>query len=1176
MQTPSGVRTHEPALELIQAWDRGEQPDLRAFLKRVGVLSAAQLGTVLRVDQHERWQRGDRVPVEVFVHVCNDAGAGDQAVDLIYSEYLLREGLGEGPTIDEYLVRFPEHAEALRRQIELHQVLQGDTSDWHCTPSFSDPGKTPDAGPHEKGKGRAAASTGPKVPGYEVLWELGRGGMGVVCLARQVSLNRLVALKMLHGASLSAEDQVRFRREAEAAARLQHPNIVQVHEIGTHEGRPYFSLEYVAGGTLAQQLLGGPLAARPAAELAATLADAMHFAHQHHIIHRDLKPANVLLIGNGERGAGNTAPAGAVPKIADFGLAKLLDGSAGQTESGSILGTPSYMSPEQAAGRPDRVGPKADVYALGAILYEMVTGRPPFRGATALETLQQVRTQEPVPPRRLQPRLPRDLETICLKCLEKDPARRYADAAALAEDLRRFLAGKAIQARPARPWEPTWKWARRRPAVALLILVLTLGTPAVLAGGGWLTARLQDELANRKQQEQIARDMRGLRDDAERHRERAEVEARNAQHYLYIAHMNVAQQLWREAHLERLHELLAEQRPARPGQPDFRGFEWHYLWRLSHAEQARFKTGPGPTHAFALDSAGRRVAVGAGARVEIRDAGSGKLLHTLKGHGDYITGLAFSPDGLLLASASADRTAKLWDLDSGKEKATLPAQPTAVRGVAFSPDGSRVATAAEHEVKVWPVDGQGNVLTLNGHFPNAISVAFSPDGKRLASGGGDYLVKLWDLATGKEMASFPGHRRNVIALAFDRSGQFLASGSADRTAKVWDVRTGREKFTCFGHSETVKALAFNAHGTRLASGSLDRTARVWKVETGEEEFALRGHAAPVQGVAFSANGWELFTLSGDPLLAPQLPSEVKVWDGLAGPENRTFPGGRSADLSPDGRWLLVARMNEVLLFAVDSPAPARVVARHPAQVNAVAFSPDGRRFVAGDQQRTAVVWDIVTGKKVCSFQRHKGAIQALAFDPLGRRVVSCGDEATVRLWDAATGDPLRELAGHDGFAWAVAFSADGRRVATGGHDNTARVWDLAGGTVRKLTRHGHWVNAVAFSPDGRQLATASGDKTIRMWDVETGRAGAVLKGHTGQVLDLRYAPDGRRLVSAGEDRAVKLWDVPTGQEVLTLAGHQLLVKEVHFGLDGQRLLSVGAEGVRTWDAAVRKPNEPRP
>ncbi|HEX5271579.1 MAG TPA: serine/threonine-protein kinase, partial [Gemmataceae bacterium] len=414
-----------PDAQLWRRWRRGERSDVGEFLSDFPDLGGTDVVAVLLVDQRERWQVGERVPAESYLRRFPDLEADSEAVvELAYGEYLLREERAERPGLDEYLWRFPAHQDRLRLQVECHQALREN-------------GTTPRVSLAEATLPRAPEQAGgtPLVPGYEVLGELGRGGMGVVYKARQVKAGRVVALKMvLAGGHASAAEMGRFRREAEAIARLQHPNIVQMFEVGEHHGLPFFSLEFCPGGSLDRKLVGKPLPAPQAALLLERLALAVQAAHEKHVVHRDLKPANVLLAEDG------------TPRVSDFGLARKLD-EVGQTQTGSLLGTPSYMAPEQARGSGHKAGPPADVYALGAILYECLAGRPPFKAATYAETVRQVLEQEPAPPRRVNPAVPRDLETICLKCLHKEAARRYPSAAELADDLRRFLEDRPIRAR---------------------------------------------------------------------------------------------------------------------------------------------------------------------------------------------------------------------------------------------------------------------------------------------------------------------------------------------------------------------------------------------------------------------------------------------------------------------------------------------------------------------------------------------------------------------------------------------------------------------------------------------------------------------------------------------------------------------------------------------------------
>jgi serine/threonine-protein kinase len=446
---PAGERGLEggPALELAGLWRQGQPPNLEAFLSRTGPLSAEQLADVLCVDQRERWLSGERPPVEGYVKLFRSLHPEEEdlAVDLLYGELRVRHQLGETPTPEEYTGRFPELGPQMRLQVSMHQALY-----------------PPDQ------------AQMPHVPGYALGRVLGQGGMGVVYLAEQVRLKRPVALKMLHLSGPGAEEELaRFRSEAEAIARLQHVNIVQVHEAGEHQGRPFLAMELVEGGSLAQRLADAPLPAAQSAKLIEALAGAVHHAHQRGVLHRDIKPANVLLLADG------------TPKLTDFGLARRLDVEVGVTPTGHVLGTPGYMAPEQARGSKE-VGPAADVYALGAVLYECLTGKPPFKGATAYETVLQVIQDDPVPPRRLRPAVPRDLETVCLKCLEKAPGRRYPSAEELAADLRRFHEGRPVAARPLGPVGRSVRWARRRPAAAALVVLAVAAALAVVGRGLWL------------------------------------------------------------------------------------------------------------------------------------------------------------------------------------------------------------------------------------------------------------------------------------------------------------------------------------------------------------------------------------------------------------------------------------------------------------------------------------------------------------------------------------------------------------------------------------------------------------------------------------------------------------------------------------------------------------------
>jgi serine/threonine protein kinase len=410
------------------------------------------------------WKTGRRSRIEDYLGDQPEPERSALLRELAALDVYYRRLAGEVPRAGDYHDRFPAlDAAWLAGQVATSPAGEADQSERGSAAASNEAGTLPSPGPSPEG----AAGKGPVIPGYEILGKLGQGGMGVVYKARQVRLNRVVALKVLRDGILAGPEQLaRFQGEARAVARLQHPDIVQIYEVGEHEGRPYLALELVDGGSLAEKLNGTPLPPAEAARFVETLARATHHAHRQGIIHRDLKPANVLLT------------AGGTPKITDFGLAKDLEAEVflSHTPSGTLLGTPSYMAPEQAWGKTGEVGPAADVYAMGAILYEALTGRPPFLASRLLEVLEQVRSQDPLPPARFRPKLPRDLGTICLKCLQKRPQGRYAGALDLAEDLRRFQAGEPIQARPTPLWERGWKWVRRRPTAAALAVVSGLAS----------------------------------------------------------------------------------------------------------------------------------------------------------------------------------------------------------------------------------------------------------------------------------------------------------------------------------------------------------------------------------------------------------------------------------------------------------------------------------------------------------------------------------------------------------------------------------------------------------------------------------------------------------------------------------------------------------------------------
>jgi WD40 repeat protein/tRNA A-37 threonylcarbamoyl transferase component Bud32 len=983
---------------------------------------------------------------------------------------------------------------------------------------------------------------------YELLSEMGRGGQGIVYRAHQKGLNRFVALKCIPVSQFTSPQRLkRFRLEAEAAARLDHPGIVPIFEVGERHGFCFYSMKLMEGGRLDESLHGEPMAPDAAVELLIAISRTVHYAHQRGILHRDLKPANILLDGAGR------------PHLSDFGLARLVEQDSTLTHTLAILGTPSYMAPEQAgassvSGSGAReITTAADVYGLGAILYHLLTGGPPFAGGTTFETVRLVLESNPRRPSLLNAAVDRDLETICLKCLEKDSGRRYGSAEALAEDLERWLRHEPILARSVSSTERLWRWCKRKPAFAALsatvgILLLTLGVGAPFAA-----YRINRE------------------------RQMAQAEA-------YASDMHYVQQVWAEGNLRRAQALLRAYIP-KTGEPDLRGFEWRYLWNQCKDESdftfTNFPSAVGmalsPDRAFLAAISGpvlklldyqnrreikaltlpipnadflqiafcpndtNRLATTSGSTLLIWNLSSGEVVQSfsLSGQG---TGLAYSPDGLLVATASSETSEiELWDLKSQKLRRRNQGNTSELGLVAFTPDGSSLVSNGGFigNPILWDA-ASGNRFPLAAkHTSTFWALDFTPDGRSFITGGNESRIIMWDLSSGaaQERITHPGS--GLRALKISPDGEFLASGADDATVRLWNMVSGQQKSVYRGHRSSITAVAFSAGGQKIISSSADRTIKIWRREPAQTSDVIQRNQSWTGAVSFSADGKKLATVDlwAGVLSILDVETGSRITNLTQASTNYT---SGNTKFSPDGRWLVLAEHDGQIRFWDANTLQLIGTATNAFGANSLAISSDSSILaLAGvDNARTLeksqrlAFWDVEKRRRLPLLKAAAPDSACVTFAQKHPWVAVGYMRGQVRVWNYLTEKLIVQFDEQHDRIWHLAFSPDDASLVAGDQEGAVVFYEpKSARSFRSPAETSWWVLGLSFSPDGRTLASAESDGTVRLWNVFSRRSALELKGHAGIVSKVAFSPNGNLLASCGADGTVRLWRAPDLAEI---------------------------------------------
>lgn len=1105
--------------ELRTVWEHAETvPDLASLLRRTRQLTPEEMLDFCLIDQSYRWRTAAPLTVEDYLVLCPALRDNPGLLfELAYGELRTRRQLRGALPAGEIEARFPEFASRLHKQLEVGSWLE------HAAPRPASMALPQICSLHRSGR------VGP----YELGEPIAHGGMGVIFRARHVDLNRVVALKMIRPDRVPREvDQRRFHNESVTIAQLDHPHIVPIYDMGEEAGVHYFAMKLLEGGDLQQhcrRYLDDP---RGAARVMVDVADAVHHAHQRGVLHRDVKPSNVLLDEAGRA------------HVTDFGLARPLDEQLHLTDTGDLLGTPAYLAPEQLTPDQRPLTVAADVYGLGAVLYVLLTGQPPFDDSHLVTLLEHIRRREPVPPRRLNPRVEGDLEQVCLKALAKQPGDRYGSAREFADDLQRCLSGEGVRARPLPWWRRRWRWVLRHPDLAVVAGLILLAAVSLLWLLGVQTARVQTlrrsladsvqaaqggaaaAAADRRDAERLRKSAAELEAEAAAHRAEAIEQRRRARESAYAAAIYRAERAWQAGDSTEFSRLLDEQLP-RADEPDVRGFEWFLLDRQRPCPE-RLETFVGPVRSVAYSPNGRRLAAaGDPGTIQVWDTQTGQVVASWLSL-TTTRDLAFAPDGRRLAAVGDDGRLRLYSTGESAPE-VWPVATVPVWQVAFVGDGPLLATC-DQDGQVRLLDRQqGTIVATLASPPGVIqSLAVAPDGRWLVTGDREGRLKFWDAATCQPVHEFwypAGVKSQMKCVAVSTDGTLVAGGDTNDFVRVFTIRRPWAE-TCIlegRHFDRVQEVAFSPDGRRVAGCDKNGNVRVWRLpatptggvsEPQAPEMAWQGHQGRAYGLAFHPQLPRLATVGQE--------NQVALWT-LHNSEDRLAVGAGDRHItglafSSNGTTLAVAAPDGVQLWNAQTRRLETRLARQNAPRDQVALTRDGRYLAAiREESRVVEVWRQTPQGYRFHWERTDQAGDRLLWSP-------AGDVLVVANWG---GD---ELVVHDAESGRVE-----RRI------HAKQTW---GG---------------AFSPDGRQLAFTEQDDVV-LWDWPARQPLRRLRGHHSTATDVTYSADGRRLASCGNDRRVLLWDAASGAILRTMMGHRIDVEQVAFaGRD--RLVSLDDDGI---------------